>query len=258
MTDNSNTIDGKADGVKQKTVLYIVFGMFVIVILGLLGYVIYSVYQRKSVDNDLDSVPKDEVDEDNADDLTDEINEIENDFGDTQSISDTEGSIYDISSWETYTNEEMGFKFKYPSNPDASNATDYVVVVMERYHEDLGKVNCVDIGPVDGESKAYIAIGYDPIEGYPNGCFRSGVGAGEQYVEDIQLRIGDKMVSGKKLIYVGDGYEQAYTSRIFHLDNPNMDSSRYSYFGVEVEYYPEYEDRYWGIYQEILESFEWL
>ncbi|MDD3474794.1 MAG: hypothetical protein PHP08_02745 [Candidatus Dojkabacteria bacterium] len=186
------------------------------------------------------------------------VSEEENiEEGTTQEEGDVEDLVDEYADWNTYTNEEMGFEFRYPvvTIVEGENIN---LVVMERLIDELGVVNCINIGPVEGDNVGSISIGYDPVEGYPNNCFRSGVGAGEQTEEDVELLIGNQLIDGRKLIYIGEEGEQSYTNYSFHLDNPNMSDDEYNYFGVQIEYYTEYENLYLNLYEEILKTFEWL
>jgi hypothetical protein len=166
--------------------------------------------------------------------------------------------VDEYADWNTYINEEMGFKIKYPEIEIVDDNT-ISLALMEREHYRLGEVNCVEIGPVDNDQKAQISIGYAPADNSPDMCFRSGVGGGELTVEYINAMIGDETYEVKETTYTGlEESEESFVQYKVLLENPNMSNDEYEYFAIEVEYWPEYESLYSDLYEEILRTFEWL
>jgi hypothetical protein len=160
--------------------------------------------------------------------------------------------------WNTYTNEEMGFKIRYPKIEIVDGNT-ISLALVEREHYRLGEINCVKIGPVDNDQKAQISIGYAPVDNSPDMCFRSGVGGGELTVEYIDVIIGNETYEVKETTYTGlEESEESFVQYKVLLDNPNMNDDECEYFAIEVEYSPEYESLYSDLYKEILKTFEWL
>jgi translation elongation factor EF-1beta len=160
--------------------------------------------------------------------------------------------------WNVYTNEEIGFKIKYPKIEIVDDNT-VSLALIEREHYRLREVNCVEIGPVDNDQKAQISIGYAPADNSPDMCFRSGVGGGELTVEYIDVMIGNETYEVKETTYTGlEESEESFVQYKVLLENPNMNDDECEYFAIEVEYWPEYESLYSDLYKEILKTFEWL
>jgi hypothetical protein len=170
---------------------------------------------------------------------------------------DEENNKYE--DWTTYTNNEMGFLIKYP-NTFTYDGEEIRLTLVEQEHYNTGEVNCIFIsGPVDNYEEAGLSIGYDPVNSGPNNCFRSGVGGGEQSLEDVDIQVGSQNISARKLSYIGEEDEQSYINYTLQLEeNPNMNNEDYNYFGVQIEYYFENEDMYKEVFEEILKTFEWL
>ncbi|MDD3661601.1 MAG: hypothetical protein PHG63_00900 [Candidatus Dojkabacteria bacterium] len=169
----------------------------------------------------------------------------EDDGGDEQ-VEVVQGETgYDSSLWEVYTNEEMGFSLKYPE----------AEVVVMRHVPDEVDADCVDVGPVDGEDRARISLGFLPSGNTSSDCFRTDLSEGNVEESITRMMIGGELEEGSKVVFTGDGSEESYINRRFTFDNVDENTGRT--FAIEIEYYPEYEDEYWLMYQEILRTFEW-